>query len=120
LSLTPDADLLKNSRPFITNSNLDLAGPVTATLRIRAKDAGQGKASITWRTKAESFSAHQTSEFAWPAGAEWQEVRVELPEKSRILHIRITPPKAASGIEIQSMEFKGSTGKPSNFSFETK
>lgn len=120
LTLTPDADSPKNSRPFITNSNLDLAGPVTATLRIRAKDAGQGKASITWRTKAESFAAHQSAEFAWPTGAEWQEVRVELPEKSRILHLRITPPKSATGIEIQSIEFRGSQGKPSSFHFESK
>ncbi len=120
LALTQDADTPKNSLSFITNSKLDLAGPVTANLRLRAKDAGQGKASITWRTKTESFAAHQSAEFAWPTGAEWQEVRVELPEKSRILHLRITPPKAATGIEIQSIEFRGSQGKPSSFRFEPK
>jgi len=120
LSLTLDADAPKNSRPFITNSNLDLVGPVTATLRVRANDAGQGKASITWRTKSESFAAHQSVEFAWPTGTEWQEVRVELSEKSRILHLRITPPKAATGIEIQAIELQGSKGKPSSFRFEPK
>ncbi len=120
LALTPDADAPKNERPFITNSKLDLAGPVTITLRVRAKDAGQGKASITWRTKAESFAAHQSAEFTWPTGTEWQEVRVDLPEKSRILHLRITPPKAATGIEIESIELQDSKGKPSSFRFEPK
>ncbi|MCU0980338.1 MAG: hypothetical protein MUF25_14380 [Pirellulaceae bacterium] len=116
--LTPDADLPKNVRPFITNSRLDLAGPVTATLRIRAKTGGQ--ASITWRTKEESFAAHQSAAFDWPAGTEWQKVRVQLPEKSRILHLRINPPKTASGIEIRFIELKGSSDAPRVFRFDSR
>lgn len=108
LKLTPDAAAPKNARPFITNANLNLAGPVTATLRVRSKTVGQGNASITWRTQQDSFAAHQTTNFHWSAGAEWQEVRVELSEQSRILHIRIHPPQNASGIEIDSIELKGS------------
>lgn len=120
LLLTPDADLPKNARPFVTNSNLDLAGPVTVTLRVQAKEAGQGPASITWRTKQDSFAAHQSTAFDWPAGAEWQEVRVPLPEKSRIIHIRIHPPRAATGIEIQSIELKGSSAAPKAFRSNSK
>lgn len=120
LVLTPDSELPKNARPFITNSNLDLPGPVTVTMRMRAKDAGMGKASITWRTKEASFAANQTSEFDWPTGEEWQEVRLELSDKSHILHIRINPPKAATGIEIQSINLEGRNGKPSTSRFEAK
>lgn len=108
LTLTADVATPKNARPFITNANLDLAGPVTATLRVRAKTVGQGQASITWRTKQDSFAEHQTAHFNWPAGAEWQVVHVTLPEQSRILHIRIQPPQNVSGIEIDSIELKGS------------
>ena len=118
--LTPDADLPKNARPFVTHSRLDLVGPVTAVLRLRAKDAGQGRASVTWRTKEASFAAHQSAPFDWPSGTTWQEVRVQLPEKSRILHVRITPPPAATGIEIQSVELQGSRGEPHVFRFESR
>lgn len=120
LVLKPDADSPKNARPFVTNSNLDLAGPVTVTMRVRAKEAGQGSASITWRTKQDSFAAHQSATFNWPAGAEWQEVRVSLTEKARIIHIRITPPKGATGIEIQSIELKGSRDAARTFRFDSK
>jgi arylsulfatase A-like enzyme len=117
LVLTPDAELPNNARPFFTNSHLDLAGPATAVLRIRAKDAGQGRATVTWRTKRESFAAHQSAAFDWPAGPAWREVRVELPERAAILHVRITPPKDASGVEIQSVEFQDSRSETRAFRF---
>jgi hypothetical protein len=117
LTLTPNAGAPENARPFITNANLDLAGPVTVILRVRAKTAGQGQASITWRTKQDGFSEHQVAHFNCPDGAEWQEVRVPLPERSRILHIRINPPRAASGIEIQSIEMKDSNNESKVFRF---
>jgi uncharacterized sulfatase len=117
LTLTPNAGAPKNARPFITNANLDLAGPVTVILRVRAKTAGLGQASITWRTKQDSFAEHQVANFNWPAAAEWQEVRVPLPEQSRILHIRINPPRAANGIEIQSIEMKDSNNESKVFRF---
>lgn len=119
LTLIPDTEAPKNARPFVTNANLDLAGPVTATLRIRATTAGLGQATITWRTKKESFADYQTASFHWPVGAEWQEVRVPLPEQSRILHVRIHPPRAANGIEIDSIEFKGRDA-PRVFHFNAK
>jgi uncharacterized sulfatase len=120
LALTPGADLPKNARPFVTNSNLDLAGPVTVTMRVRAKEVGKGSASITWRTKQDSFAAHQSAAFDWPVGAEWKEVRVPLTEKSRIIHIRINPPQDATGVEIQSIELKGSSDVLRVFNFDLK
>lgn len=118
LVVTPSADQPKASRPFITHSRLDLSGPVTATLRIRARSGGP--ASITWRTKADSFAAHQSAAFDWPAGPEWHDVAVQLPESARIIHIRIHPPKDAVGIEVQSLEFKGRMGDPRLFRFDAK
>jgi len=121
LVITPaTADQPKSGRLFLTNSRLDLAGPVTVVLRGRAQVAGRASASITWRTKEESFASHQSATFDWPAGADWQEVRVQLPEKSRIIHLRINPPKIAAGIEIQSIELKDSRGETRSFRFNSK
>jgi uncharacterized sulfatase len=115
LIITPDAKAAVNARPFITNSPLDIPGPVTATLRLRAKQGG--KSAITWRTKTASLTPEQTAVFDWPASAEWQEVKVELPEKSRIIHIRISPARAASGLEIQSIGLRGKDGKAQTWQF---
>ena len=117
LVLTPEAGLPPNARPFFTHSRLDLEGPVTAVLRLRAKSAGEGRASVTWRTKRESFAEHQAAAFDWPAGAAWQEVRVELPEKARLIHLRITPPKNAGAVDIQSVELHDSRGETRAFRF---
>lgn len=117
LVLTPENAAAENGRAFLTNPHLDIAGPATAILKVRATAAGKGQASITWRTKAQSFEVHQTAAFDWPSGAEWQEVRVALPEQSRIIHVRINPPKSARGIEVQSIELKGTTGAGSAFRF---
>lgn len=107
LVLTPDSNGKNNQRPFVTNSQLDLPGPVTAILKVRGIRSSDGSASITWRTKAESFAPHQSATFDWPANDQWHEVRVTLPEKSRIVHLRILPPTDATRIEIQSIQLQG-------------
>ena len=118
LVLTPDAERTGKSRAFITHSQLDLPGPVTATLKLRAITAADRRASITWRTKAESFAPHQSAAFDWPADTDWQEVRVSLPEKSRIIHLRIMPPVGATWLEIQSIDLQSDRGEPQVFRFD--
>jgi len=120
LQLLPDSGTNGKSRAFITHSQLDLPGPVTAVLKLRAATAGPGQASISWRTKAASFETHQSASFAWPAGTEWQEVRVPLSENARIIHVRIHPPAGASRVEIQSIEFQPSSGEARLFRFGEK
>ena len=53
----------------------------------------------------------QTAAFDWPASAEWQEVNAELPEKAASSTSASTPPKARTGLEIQSIELRGKDGK---------
>ncbi len=120
LWLTADLAAPKIVRPFITHSSLDLAGPVTATLRVRAKTVGKpGQYHLAYETRQLCrTSDHQLN---WPAGTEWQEVRVAQAEQSRILHIRIHPPQNASGIEIDSIELKGNdASKVFHFNSEPK
>ncbi|MCE2796707.1 MAG: sulfatase-like hydrolase/transferase [Planctomyces sp.] len=106
LLLEPESEAA-GARAFLTNSRLDIPGPVTVVLRIRAVAGGTGPGRITWRTREASFAEHQVSEFRWPEGAEWREVAVELRERSRIQHVRIQPPVGAEGVEVQAMEFRG-------------
>ena len=114
LVITPNA----NGAAFITCATLNFPGPVTATLRVRAKSGG--KASFTWRTKGQAdFVPENIVSFDWPTSSEWQEVKTELPLSGRLLHLRINPAKDASGIEIQSIELRGSDGKSQKWQFDS-
>lgn len=113
LVITPGADM----RGFITNSHLDLAGPVTATLRVRAKQGG--KSRLTWRTKQDpDFLPANSVPFNWPASSEWKEVKTEIPVKGRLIHLRITPASGSSGLEVQSIELRGSDNKTQSWRFD--
>lgn len=114
LIITPDA--AAKSAPFLTRAALDLPGPVAVTLRTRATTGG--KATASWRTtRQKDFTAGQAVTFDWPAGADWQEVQFELPAKGRLIHLRLTPAKSASGLQVQSIELRGNDRKTSNFTF---
>ncbi|MCX7006332.1 MAG: hypothetical protein NTY53_03630 [Kiritimatiellaeota bacterium] len=58
--------------------------------------------------------------FTWPAGADWQEVKVAVPVQGRLMHMRITPAKGSAGLEVQSIEFQGKTGQPQVWNFGAK
>jgi uncharacterized sulfatase len=116
LTITPDANLAKNVRPFLTHSGLDVAGPVTATMRVRAKQGGAS--TLTWRTKTEKdFVAQNSVSFKWPTSDDWQDVKAELPVKGRLIHLRISPAKDAAGLEVQSITIAPPKDEPSVFQF---
>jgi uncharacterized sulfatase len=116
LTITPEAN--SKRAPFLTRNALDLPGPLTATLRVRAKQGGP--ASITWRTKAESdFLPVNSAAFDWPASTEWQEVKVALPVQGHLLHLRIAPNSGSAGLEIQSLELRGPDEKAQTWRFDS-
>ena len=115
LVITPDAP---NVGAFITCNTLDLPGPITATLRVRAT-AGD-RASFTWRSKGQAdFIAGNSVNFEWPTATDWQEVKVELPITGRLIHVRINPGKVAAGLEIQSIELHGKDGTLKGWQFDS-
>ena len=119
LTVTPDPNLAKNARPFLTHSALDVAGPVTITLRVRAKQAGAS--TFSWRTNVEKeFTTGNSVSFTWPTSTEWQDVRAELPVKGRLVHLRITPAKESAGLEIDSIALEGGSGDPLKFPFDSE
>ena len=117
LVITPEAGA--KAVPFLARTGLDLPGPVSATLRIRAKQGGA--ASLAWRTSEQKdFTAENTASFTWPTGADWQEVKVELPVKGRLIHLRLTPARGSDSPEIQSIALRGRTGEPQVWQFGAK
>jgi uncharacterized sulfatase len=119
LLVTPDSDGPKSARLFLARSGLDVAGPVTISMRVRAKQGG--KSAFTWRTKADKdFSAANTVAFDWPTSAEWQEVRAEIPVRDRLLHLRITPAKDCTGLEVERIVLEGEGGNSVTFRFDAE
>ncbi len=116
LVITPGANAAKNARTFITNSSLDVLGPVTATVRLRTKQPGKG--SFSWRTKTErDFTEGNVAACAWAPSGEWQEVKAELPVQGTLVHLRMTLPRDGADIEVQSITLTPAKGKPSVFDF---
>lgn len=118
LVITPEANAAANARPFLTCSTLNIPGPVTVVLRVRAKQGG--KSSFAWRTKATAdFVPENTAAFDWPASSDWQEVKMELPVKGQLIHLRVNPAKDSSGLEVQSIALHGNSGPPRVWRFES-
>ncbi|MCB1078812.1 MAG: sulfatase-like hydrolase/transferase [Verrucomicrobiae bacterium] len=117
LRIIGDPQAAPNARPFIARTGFDLMGPVTATLRLRAAKADDGAASLSWRTKQDTFAKHQVAAFQWPTGPDFQNVSVNLPEEARIIHLRILPPRGAERLEIESIVLKDNKGAEQTFRF---
>lgn len=118
LVIAQDGKASPRARVFIANSGLDIPGPATAILRIRAKRGGAS--TVTWRTQQQpDFVPVNTAAFEWPSSADWQEVCVALPVAGRLMHVRVTPAQGSEGLEIQSIELRGKTGKPQRWRFDS-
>ncbi|QOV91174.1 sulfatase family protein [Humisphaera borealis] len=116
MSITPDTNAAKNARVFIAKAGLEVPGPVTMKLLARAKRGGAS--NVTWRLNGQKdFLPEQSASFDWPAGDQWREVKVELPASGKLIHLRITPDKDASGLEIRSIELVGKDGARKIWSF---
>jgi uncharacterized sulfatase len=110
-ALVVAADAGGKARPFLTFNGLDLAGPVTLRLRLRAGAAGSG--NVTWRAKGQAdFAAEQTATFAVPAGSGAREVEVKVPVQGSLLHVRIHAAETGAWPEIESITLQGATGAP--------
>lgn len=116
LRIVPEDEGNRIARPFLTHSGLDIAGPVSVTLHIRAKQGGP--ATFAWRTASEKdFVAENTQAFDWPTASTWQTVRAELPVQGRLIHLRILPAKGCQGLAVQSIELTDRAGVLHAFRF---
>ena len=106
LHIEPDT---KAAKPFITRTNLDLTSPVSATLRLRCAEGSAGE--FSWRTQEQKdFAEGQSTSFNIAATADWQDVKVELPAKGSVIHVRLAFPGKVIP-EIAAIELHGGKTK---------
>lgn len=106
----------KAAKPFIVRTDLELPGPVTATLNVLCPKGGAG--SISWRAGGQQdFAAGQTFAFTLAASAAPQQVKIALPVTGKLIHLRLYLPQdpalAISSIELQST----GSAKPTTWNF---
>ncbi|MDZ4851071.1 MAG: sulfatase-like hydrolase/transferase [Pirellulaceae bacterium] len=96
----------KATKPFITRTGFQLAGTVTATLKVRCAAGGDGE--FTWRTHDQKdFVDNQSTAFKFLASPDWQDINVELPVTGQCVHVRIAFPRVAQ-LEIAAIELRDS------------
>lgn len=115
LVITPEPNRPGNARPFIARAQMDLAGPVTVALQLRAQQAGRGV--LAWRTAGQKdFLPDNKAEAAWATAAEPTTIRLELPVAGRLIHLRFQPDDAR-GLQILGITLRARDGKELNWSF---
>jgi len=96
--------------PFLGTAQVKAAGPLTLKLRARSTTGGPGK--VQWNTKEQTEfpPTGQTVEFTLSAGADWQDVTVEIPVTGELRIIRLYLPADKSPVEIASIQYADKTG----------
>lgn len=114
--LVADPKATPKARVFLALSGLSLNGAVTFTARTRSAQGGE--ASVTWRTQEDKdFIPANTVKFVWPAGPDLQEVKVLIPSKGRLIHLRVSPPTTGDATELDWIELQAEGGTPSRTDF---
>jgi hypothetical protein len=97
--------------PFIACARLKIAGPIDATIEIRAPRGG--KVGLSWRLDDQTdFVAGQTSSTKLSATEKWQTAKVKLPADGRVIHLRAHLPAGVSEIRrIRLVDARGKIAK---------
>jgi hypothetical protein len=114
LGITPEK--AAKQRPFMAYSNLNIAGPATATLELQSTTGGA--AGFAWRTQGQrDFPPGQSVSIRIAASDQWQEIRAELPAQGPIIHLRVLLPEGESSIRhIGLVGAKGGAARSWHFS----
>jgi hypothetical protein len=91
--------------PFLGTAQVKTSGPLTLKLRARSAAGGAGK--VQWVTKdQEDFPKEgQVVPFNLPAGADWQDVTVEIPMKGEARILRLYLPADKGPVEVESIRW---------------
>jgi arylsulfatase A-like enzyme len=106
--------------PFLGTAQVKASGPFQLKLRARSTNGGPGKVQWTTKEQADFPTTAQTVEFTLPAGANWQDVTVDIPLTGELRIIRLYLPADKSPVEIASLQYTGKAGtfKVWNFTSE--
>lgn len=88
---------------FITRSQLNLAGAVTAALSFKTSASGQG--AIAWRVDGDQdFLPANRVSFEVKASDDWQTSEVQVPAKGRVIHVRVHMP--AGEVRFRTLDLR--------------
>jgi len=106
--------------PFLGTAQVKAAGPFTLKLRARSASGGPGKVQWTTQDQTEFPKTGQTVEFTLPAGADWQDITVDIPLAGESRIIRLYLPADKSPVEIASIQYNGKSGPLKGWNFTSK
>jgi arylsulfatase A-like enzyme len=97
-----------NKTPFITRSQLKIAGPLVVALTMKASSSGV--ASIAWRTDGEKdFVPTHRVQFDVATSQDWKSHVLPLPVEGKLIHLRVLLTNGTT--QIKSLELKTPQGK---------
>jgi arylsulfatase A-like enzyme len=104
-------------RPYLGTAQVKLTGPLTLTLRARSASGGTGK--VAWSTAGQTDFPKDgpSASFTLDAGAEWQDLTLELPVQGQSAIIQLHLPAIESPVEIQSITYSAREGKAKAWAF---
>jgi uncharacterized sulfatase len=115
LLIQPDRGINKRQRAFLTHAGLDLPGPITATLTLRAPSSNE--LTLSWRSREDKdFLPESKTTLPLNASPQPQIHEVSLPIQSRLIHLRLQPTSPA-GLEILRIQLRGKAGKQHTWDF---
>lgn len=101
LRVVPAAAGGRGAAPFLVRTGLDVAGPVTLTVRLRTAEAG--KLGLAWRSDGQAdFSAEQARVIDFAGKPDWQDLVLDAPATGRVIHVRVQFP-GGTPVEIESL-----------------
>ncbi len=107
LRIVPDSK--GKQRPFIAFSGLMIPGPVVVAVNIRTEK--EGKIGIAWRLDGQKdFVAEQTILQDASAASDFHDVKLNVPAKGAIVHIRLMLPEGIS--DLRRLGVNALEGKP--------
>ena len=91
--------------PFLTRNGLNVSGPLTLTVRLRATKAG--RLGLSWRTGEQpDFSPEQTAATDFPTGSDWRDVTLVVPASGKVIHVRLQFPGGLP-LEVSRIDLRG-------------
>jgi len=93
--------------PFLVRSQLQLQGPLTANITLKA--SANGAVAMAWRMEGDKdFLPSNTAASDVIGVGEWQAHQIKLPSKGTIIHVRLRLPHGVS--QLRHFELKNAQG----------
>ncbi len=101
----------KGNSTFIAKAGFQLEKPVIVNVRLKVKSAGQGR--VQWRTQGQrTFPAQSQIQSFEVKEGDWQELKIQIDSKGKLIHLRFYPPGNGNEISIDWIEVGSKDNSP--------